>query len=81
MSSAIVPGKSVFSLGLPIWCEAGKINPRAPVLVCSVISASWLTYPNSVGLPILPLRIGLASGSVSDTIRSVIFSPAIRWRT
>jgi hypothetical protein len=47
-------------------------------LVFSVTSASWVTYPNSVGLPSLPLRIGLASGSASDTIRSVIGSPLTR---
>jgi hypothetical protein len=80
VSSATVSGNSVFSLGLPTWWEAGRISPRAPGLVCSVTSVSWLTYPNSVGLPILPLRIGRASGSDSDTIRSVIFSPASRWR-
>src|SRR2546425_6838345 len=77
-SSATVPGSSVFSLGFPSVVDAGKIRPLAPGLVFSVTSASWLTYPNSFGLPNLPLRIGRASGSHSDTIRSVIGSPATR---
>ena len=77
-SSATVPGSSVFSAGLPDAVDPGRISPRAPRLVFSVTSASWVTYPNSFGLPSLPLRIGRASGSASDTIRSLIGSPATR---
>ena len=72
-------GSSVSSAGLPSAVAAGRISPRAPRLVFSVTSANWLTYPNSFGLPSLPLRIGRASGSDSDTIRSLIGSPATRW--
>ena len=43
-----------------------------------VTSAICATYPNSVGLPSLPLRIGRASGSESEISRSVIFSPRTR---
>ena len=53
---------------------AGSTRARR-VLVCSVTSANWLTNPNSFGFPSLPLRIGRASGSCSDTIRSLIGSP------
>jgi hypothetical protein len=49
--------KRVFSAGLPITVEAGTISPRAPGLVFSVTSLSWLTYPNSFGFPSLPLRM------------------------
>ena len=80
VSSLIVSGSSVSSAGFPSRVEAGTINPRAPRRVCSVTSQIWLTYPNSLGLPSLPLRIGLASGSEIDTSRSVIGSPATRWR-
>ena len=73
-----MPGSSVFSAGLPDAVDPGRISPRAPRLVFSVTSASWVTYPNSFGLPSLPLRIGRASGSASDTIRSLIGSPATR---
>ena len=52
------------------------MNPRAPWRVFSVTSQICATYPNSVGLPSLPLRIGRASGSAIDTSRSVIFKPA-----
>jgi len=41
-SSATVSGSSVFSLGLPTRVEAGRISPRAPRLVFSVTSASWV---------------------------------------
>ncbi len=44
----------------------------------SVTSQIWATKPNSVGRPSLPLRIGRASGSESDTNRSVIFNPRAR---
>jgi len=44
------------------------------------MSAIWCIDPNSVGLPALPLRIGRASGSASDTSRSVIGPPARRRR-
>ena len=48
-SSATVQGKSVSSAGLPSCVDAGRISPRAPVLACSVTSASWETNPNSLG--------------------------------
>ena len=65
---------------VPDPARGGRISPRAPRRVFSVTSAIWETYPNSCGLPSLPLRIGLASGSEIDTSRSVIGSPASRWR-
>jgi len=69
LSSLTVCGSSVFSPGLPGSDAAGKIRPRAPRLVFGVTSAICATYPNSVGLPSLPLRIGLASGSQSEISR------------
>ena len=68
-SSAVVWSSSLFSPGFPGSCPTGRFNPRAPLRVFSVISQIWATYPNSVGLPSLPLRIGLASGSAIDTSR------------
>ncbi len=70
--------QQLFSAGFPSSCPAGRIKPRAPLRVFSVTSQIWATYPNSVGLPSLPLRIGRASGSAIDTSRSVIFSPRTR---
>jgi hypothetical protein len=64
-----------FSPGLPGAWPAGRMKPRAPLRVFSVTSQICATYPNSVGLPSLPLRISRASGSASETSRSVIFSP------
>jgi hypothetical protein len=51
---------------------------RPPRGVFSHTSASWMTYPNSVGERSLPLRIGRASGPLFETKRSVIRSPASR---
>jgi hypothetical protein len=65
-------------LGQPIWLAAGTIRPRAPRRVFSQTSASWTTEPNSVGARSLPSRIDRASGSVMETSRLVIFSPARR---
>ena len=56
---------------------AGSTRVRR-VLVFSVTSANCDTNPNSLRFPSLPLRIGLASGSCSDTIRSLIGSPLTR---
>jgi hypothetical protein len=66
-SSAAVCGGSVFSAGFPGAWPAGRMNSRAPRRVFSVTSQICATYPNSVGLPSLPLRIGRASGSAIDT--------------
>jgi hypothetical protein len=51
-------------------------QPARPARCARPLRPGWLTYPNSVGLSILPLRSGLPSESAGDTIRSVILSPA-----
>jgi hypothetical protein len=76
----MVSGSSVSSAGFPRRVEGGTISPLAPRRVCSLTSLIWLTYPNRWACRACPLRIGLASGSEIDTSRSVIGSPATRWR-
>jgi hypothetical protein len=49
VSSLIVSGSSVSSVGFPNRVDGGTIKPRAPRRVCSVISQICATYPNSVG--------------------------------
>ena len=50
-------------------------QPTRSPLMLSVTSANCETNPNWLGLPKLALRIGLASGSCSETIRSLIELP------
>ena len=67
LAAGRIPRRSLaaacFSCGLPTWLLVGAISPRAPRRVFSVTSQICVTYPNSFGLPSLPLRIGRASGS------------------
>ncbi len=67
------PGSSVFSPGFPSAVDAGRISPRAPGLVFSVTSASWVTYPNSFGYadiriaaPAPPARSGRTAADESS---------------
>src|ERR687898_348277 len=66
LEPAAVRRVAAFEVADPAFVEAGRSGPRAPRFVFSVGSHSWVTCPNSFGLPSLPLRIGLAFGSNSD---------------
>jgi glyoxylase-like metal-dependent hydrolase (beta-lactamase superfamily II) len=73
-------GLGLLPVAVDPWPEVpGTMKPRAPRLVFGVSSQICSTKPNWFGFPSFPLRIGRASGSESETRRSVIFSPRTRF--